>query len=153
MISFKVMGKAVPQGSKKAFVNPKTGRAVITEQAGKRLKDWRKLITEEAEGRLSSPLLGPVGVTLSFYLPHPKKHYRKVDGVSVLKDDAPTYISNRSVGDIDKLTRAVLDALDDADVFGDDSQVSALQVTRMYTDGDPNVYVVVYEMHNDDGMQ
>jgi len=157
MYKFKVMGRAVPQGSKVAFaVRGKNGkhRAIIKEQSGKRHKDWRALMKATIKEVVpDTPLTGPVCVYLDFYLPRPKSHYRQSGGVAVLRDDAPKWVSNRSVGDIDKLTRAVLDSLDDAGMYEDDSQVAVLGVTRLYTDGDPNVHGTVGKLFEMEGEQ
>lgn len=151
MLNFKVHGRAVPQGSKTAFVV--NGRAVIKEQHGKRHKDWRKLVKEAAAEATERPLRGPVAVQLHFWMPRPKKHYRKRQGQDVLKDDAPTWVYNRSVGDIDKLTRAVLDSLDDAGVFEDDSQVADLSATKRYSDGEAHVHIMAWEVPYMEGEQ
>ena len=47
-VEFFVEGTPKPQGSKKTFINHKTGKAVIVEAAGDPLKKWRKRVAEEA---------------------------------------------------------------------------------------------------------
>lgn len=62
----------------------------------------------------------PVSVRITFFIPHPK----------TVKRHMPTVPP-----DIDKLCRAVLDALTDAGVWADDSQVVDLGATKVYATG------------------
>ena len=137
MIDFTVFGRAVPQGSKRAFVNPATGRAVMVEQAGARHKDWRALVRDKASLHAPpEPLEGPIFVSLHFAFERPKKHYHHRKAGRVLRTDSPPrYVNSRGVGDIDKLTRSILDAITDAGILRDDSQVSMLLATRAWTEG------------------
>jgi hypothetical protein len=48
VLRFSVFGKPQPAGSKKGFVNPKTGRVIITEDA-KNSKPWRQQVAGAAE--------------------------------------------------------------------------------------------------------
>lgn len=116
--SLRVEGDPVSQGSKRCFC--RNGRATLIE-ASDRLKPWRAQITAAAvfarvEQRLE-PLDVPVGCYLTFYLPRPASAKRDVPSVKP---------------DIDKLTRAVLDALTDADIWSDDSRVVSLYAQKAY---------------------
>lgn len=111
-IQFTVPGVPKPQGSKRGFVVK--GKAVLVESAGTPLKDWRAVVALAATEAMSghAPFEGPVRVTLSFNLPRPKSHGKKV-----------TFPEHRP--DIDKLARSVLDALTHV-CFADDGQVTTL---------------------------
>ena len=67
----------------------------------------------------------PVSVTLVFFMPRPKSHFRK-DGT--LKPSAPVYHTQKP--DVDNLAKAVLDVLTDLHVWADDAQVNNLEVKR-----------------------
>ena len=70
------------------------------------------------------PLSGPLVVDLTFTVHRPP---------SVPLSKRPWPIT-RSSGDSDKLLRAVLDALDDAGLYGDDSQIVMAGVAKAYPD-------------------
>lgn len=126
-VSFTVYGLPKPQGSKRAVNHRSTGRAVVIESAGQPLRDWRgdvKAAAVEAAGWCSA-LTGPLGVSVAFTLPKPKSAPRT----------RRTYPAKRP--DLDKLVRAVLDAMTGV-VFADDAQVIALHAVKLYAgDEDP----------------
>lgn len=136
-IAFVVRGRPVPQGSAKAFVvKGARPRAVIVTGAGKGpLADWRGLIAAEARLAVGDvdPLEGPVSVAARFIIARPAAHYHPANGrraVRELRLDAPRYPIG-VVGDVDKLARAVLDALTSV-LIRDDSQVASLMATKLY---------------------
>ena len=53
----------------------------------------------------------PVGVAVHFLFPRPKSHYRTGKNAHLLRAGAPDRPTTRSVGDTDKLCRAILDSL------------------------------------------
>ena len=67
-------------------------------------------------------------VHASFYLPRPKSHFTK-RGVRL---SAPWWPVTKP--DLDKLTRALLDALTDAGIWRDDSQAVELHAEKIYHD-------------------
>ena len=126
---FTVTGTPVQQGSKTAFVVGK--RAVVTDQNSKALKPWRRLVAETAEvaALVYEQFTGPLAVTLDFHMPR---------GATV-KRERPSVTP-----DIDKLVRALLDGLTDAEVWKDDAQVVELTAREFYADGrEPGVDVTV----------
>lgn len=144
MIEFTVLGRARPQGSKKAFKHPSTGRIILTEQS-KQVGPWRENVRGEAlRAGLGDPVDGPVMVHVVAVFARPKSHYRTGKNAHLLKDSAPATPTTRSVGDIDKLARAVLDALTGV-VFMDDSQVVALVAAKRW--GWPERCVVAVDDH------
>ena len=131
-VSFTVHGVPVPQGSKRALVHRSTGRAVVIEQGGARHRDWRadvKAAAAEAmpgSGSRSGyplPITGPVGVSICFTVPKPKSAPKT----------RRTWPDKRP--DLDKLVRAVLDAIT-GEVIADDAQVVLLMVSKCFP-GEP----------------
>ena len=109
-IRFTVHGEARPAGSKRAFVNPKTGKAIVTDTSGKAGKTWRSDVRGAAGLAYGGPLLDePLRVTMTFYRQRPRSHYGTGRNADVLKLSAPRYPAKRP--DLLKLARAVEDAL------------------------------------------
>lgn len=146
-LDIRVSGLPVTQGSKKAFVvKTKAGpRAVMTEHAGGRLKDWRQDVKGAAEdahaGRV--PVDGPVRARIVFALPKP---------ASAPKGRRTWPTGSRS-GDLDKLVRAVFDALTSAGVWADDSRVVSLATRKDYPGAEglegfasPGVSITLWEV-------
>jgi Holliday junction resolvase RusA-like endonuclease len=132
-IVIKVFGQPAPQGSKRAFAvrgkgGVPTGRLAVIESSHNRVKSWRQAVIEAAlavglDAPHDWPLDGPLRLGLIFALPRPKGHYRTGKNVGMLRDGAPKYPAG--VPDLSKLLRATEDALTDAGVWRDDSQVVA----------------------------
>jgi crossover junction endodeoxyribonuclease RusA len=113
-LSFFVAGRPAPQGSKRHV-----GKGVMVESS-KQVKPWRESIRWAALDQAHGPLNteGPVSVRLLFVMPRP---------ASAPKRSTPPAVKRP---DIDKLVRAVLDALSSAGVWRDDSQVVELFATK-----------------------
>jgi crossover junction endodeoxyribonuclease RusA len=105
-----VPGRPAPQGSKRHV-----GNGVMVEMS-KHVKPWRADIREHVLSQLlgTPPIDGAVQIELEFVLPRP---------VSTPKRSTPPAIKRP---DLDKLERAVLDALSSAGVWHDDSQVTRM---------------------------
>lgn len=129
VIRFQVHGLPIPQGSTRAWVV--NGKPIITSSA-KGLATWRRLVADVAQDYApEEPWEGPVGIELHFGLPKPKSAPKRR---RVWPDKRP---------DLDKLTRAVLDALTYV-VFADDSQVIEIQASKDY--GAPGVHVEIHRI-------
>lgn len=137
MTEITVRMAGIPQGSHKAFiVKTKSGmnRAVVTNSNKASLYEERIAIAEEythAEGeRYDSKT--PIALTIEFGYIKPKSKPKKVKHMTVKPD-------------IDKLTRAVLDALTGV-AYEDDSQVVSLDVRKIYSESEYiKIGVNVYE--------
>ncbi len=129
-LAFTVIGKPQPAGSKKGYVNPKTGKVIITD-AAKGSRPWKQQVAGEALASTNgTPFAGPVQLTLLFFVARPKSHYGTGRNAGTLKPTAPRYPTTRP--DATKLLRAVEDALTDAGVWGDDAQVVEQFVRKRY---------------------
>lgn len=128
-IRFTARGAPVAQGSVKAFI--RGGRAVVVGKGTGPLADWRHAIATEARSAMAGlPAFGgPVRVLATFTMSRPPSHFR-TDGVSLVKG-APRYPRL----DVDKLSRALLDALTGV-AFDDDSQVTWLSAEKGWDDVD-----------------
>lgn len=124
MLSFTVYGIPQPQGSTKAFIPKGWRRAVITSD-NRRLRPWRQCVVDEAlkhtNGRASERDLA-FAVSVEFYMLRPKSAPKRVA--------CPTKIP-----DVDKLLRAILDALTTAGAWRDDSQVVDVRGRKRYAGG------------------
>ena len=137
-LSFFVPGRVVPQGSKRHVGG---GRMI---EAAKGLKDWRHAVTDAAwTYRLERPTItGPVRVELDFVLARPASHYGTGRNADRVKPTAPSWPTTKP--DIDKLARAVLDAVTAAGIWRDDSQVIRLDALKTYvTEMSPTPGVLV----------
>ena len=114
-----VPGRPAPQGSKRYVGNG------ISIESSKAVKPWRADIREHVTANFTGPpLTGPVTVVLTFVMPRP---------VGAPKLSTPAAVKRP---DIDKLTRAVLDALSSAGMWRDDSQVVELVARKRLAERD-----------------
>ena len=133
---FVTLGLPVSQGSKKGFVNKRTGGVILTD-AAKGLKPWRQAVVAAAPR--GPQLDGPVAAHIVFTLPRPKSA-RKTDTDPSVRPD------------IEKLVRAVFDSVTDAGLWVDDSRVSRLESAKVWTGYDsealmtPGVVIAAVEM-------
>ncbi len=128
--SFFAAGKPAPQGSKKVHRYVK-GRAILGESSAA-VNPWRAVISISAHKLQPAQWHAklPVSLTLTFVFARPKSHFRANGN---LKGNAPQHCVKR-IGDLDKLCRAVFDALTGI-AYDDDSQVFSLQAERRYVVG------------------
>lgn len=135
-----VPGRPAPQGSKRHV-----GNGIMIESS-KAVKPWRQDVREQLlNTHTGAPLGGPLYVDLLFLLPRPKGHYRTGRNAHLLRDTAPRLPAGKP--DIDKLARAVLDAIGSAGTWGDDAQVTHLSAAKRYADGSqvPGVWIEIEE--------
>jgi Holliday junction resolvase RusA-like endonuclease len=151
VLDIHVTGIPQPQGSKKGFVNPRSGRAIIVDDNKKTLRTWRDdvkagaqeaILAREGTGDCFAMLGGPVGLDITFLMPRPKGHYGTGRNAGVLKDSAPKRPTTKP--DIDKLMRSTLDALRDVGVYVDDSQVVTLTGRKVYANGAPGAHIHIF---------
>lgn len=121
-IKFFVLGRPVPQGSVRSFETK--GGQHITAVTGN-LQRWRGDIRDRATRLDMARLDGPVAMVLAFDFERPPSHFNKAG--TTVRAGAPPYPSL----DLDKLCRAVLDALTGI-AYRDDSQVVTLAATKTY---------------------
>jgi Holliday junction resolvase RusA-like endonuclease len=76
--------------------------------------------------RPKKPMLGPVKVWLTFWMPRPKSHLLR----GMIREGAPEYHCSKP--DIDNLAKAVLDVLTKQGFYEDDSQVCGASFVKVY---------------------
>jgi len=114
-----------PQGSKKYIGTSKSGHGIMVD-ACKRTKPFREAIKWEAlatraPGMSLAPWIrGPVEVNITFTLPKPKSAPKR----------RRTFADRKP--DIDKLCRAVLDALTEVGALEDDARVVSLKAQKVF---------------------
>lgn len=111
-----VYGSPVPQGSKRYVGN---GRMI---EASKHLPMWRNTIVDMCRWQMEQrmPLEGPVALRAHFTVAKPMSAPKR----------RRTWPSKKP--DIDKLLRAVMDAITAAGVWRDDAQVIDARATKSY---------------------
>lgn len=116
-VTFAIDGRCPTKGSTRSFVNPKTGK-VVTLADNKSLKQWTIDARWQARAARVPMIYKPhgvsMGVTVQFVKP------------KSAKQTTPTVRP-----DVDKLLRAVLDALTNV-AYQDDSQVVSVTTTKVY---------------------
>jgi crossover junction endodeoxyribonuclease RusA len=106
-LNVRIYGPPVAQGSMKGFVVK--GRAILTSNNAAKLKPWRQQIAETVREMGVTPVAGPLTLTALFYVRRPPSRPKKYKE----PDKRP---------DLDKLLRALMDALTGFD-WHDDAQV------------------------------
>ena len=122
----KVYGTPVPKGSMKCIGARGRGKHTLIDNKAKLLAVWMPKVQAAAEklrDRVGT-LAGPVAVATTYTVERPAS-------VPLKKRVWPV---TRSAGDIDKCTRAILDALTAGQLLGDDSQVVHVDDWQCYPD-------------------
>lgn len=122
-IAFFVTGDPKTQGSMRVRVDGQ-GHPFVTPDNSKDLKVWRKAVADTARfvSGYGTTIDEPLRVILTFYLPKPKSRPKK----DRFADRKP---------DLDKLVRAVLDALSkDAPLIREDSRVVSIMATKVFAE-------------------
>ncbi len=129
-IVFWLPGVPEPQGSKRGFYNPKLKRVMLVDVKHTQLRSWRQEIIDAARNAYTGvPLDTALRIELLFGFDRPAGHY---NAKGRLKPSAPHHMKTGK--DIDKLERAVLDALKIAGMIRDDARVADLRGVKDYTD-------------------
>lgn len=122
-ITIWIPGNPATQGSTRAFVVG--GRARVVHDNPK-TRPWRNVIAGEVRRALAGRYAptGPVLMTCNFMIPRPPSHWRKDGEPRKSAREFPRL-------DVDKLGRALLDALTGV-AYLDDSQVTQLLISKAY---------------------
>lgn len=142
ILDFFVPGVPVPQGSKVAFRHAKTHKPIVMETRASRdrLATWRAAIQLAAHGAKNGdrePYTGPVELYVVFSFLRPKSHLTTRGALR-----KGVHMAHVTRPDLDKLVRAVKDALTQASVWRDDSQVVAVRALKEYGP-EPGAWVTI----------
>lgn len=142
-----VYGKAAPAGSKRGFVNKKTGGVILTD-AAKGSRSWKSDVKDKAVERMDGwpPLSGPLRVEMLFWVRRPKGHFGSGRNLEVVKESSPRFPTVKP--DLLKLARAVEDAMTGI-VYGDDAQIVTEVLRKRYTVEAERVEIVISENVSD----
>lgn len=134
-LNLHVPGLPIPQGSMRLVGG---GRRMIHNKHNE-LMSWRasvaahaiaEIIHTERRGQGVWPATGPCGLVVTFHIPRPKHHYRTGKFANLLRATAPR--EHQVKPDLDKLVRAVCDALVTACAVVDDSQICVLRAAKKW---------------------
>jgi Holliday junction resolvase RusA-like endonuclease len=135
-VSFTVYGIPIPQGSMKAFTPPGFHRPIVTSD-NKKLKPWRNDVACAAVSMMTAQKFTrcgravPIAIEVTFFFSRPQSVKKSIE----FKTTQP---------DIDKLLRALLDALTGI-IYEDDSQVADVRMRKLF-DSPARAEVVVREI-------
>lgn len=117
---FRVDGKPISKGSMRVRHDQYGDAHMYSDQPG--LKTWETAVgysARQAMGRMS-PSSNPIEIVLEFVVPAPKRR------------EGELWPTQKGTGDIDKLTRAMLDGMNGI-VYVDDAQVVRLLASKRYS--------------------
>ncbi|MDJ1371775.1 RusA family crossover junction endodeoxyribonuclease [Gulosibacter molinativorax] len=132
MITFRVDGVPIAQGSKSAYIAG--NRAVMFDQKASRLNPWRKKVADAARATgVTHEAHAPLVVQIVFILPRGK----------TVKREHPT-----TKPDGDKTERAIWDALTQSGLIHDDAQIVEWSGRKRYqlANEEPGVVIRVYRI-------
>jgi Holliday junction resolvase RusA-like endonuclease len=123
-VSFFAAGVPASQGSKRLVRVRNSNRSIMLESS-ERVKPWRQTIAAVAQMHAVPMHSGDVEMHIVCRWPRPQSHLR-ADGT--VRDSAP---ARPSYADVDKLARAVCDALAGI-AYRNDRQVASLSIQRVW---------------------
>ena len=131
---FEVVGTPAPQGSKRHVGNG------IMRESSKALAPWRATVAQAARMAVGAnpPLDGAVALFVTFRFPMPKSRPKALrERGEAWKTTAP---------DIDKLVRAVSDALTEAGMIHDDARIVTVTAQKHEVVGWTGARIVVWKV-------
>jgi len=148
-VTFRVPGLPTAKGNLTALpIRRRDGRLGVSMTESRRVADWVATVRAAAAVAYGArpPRSDATLLVVHFYFPRPKSHYRgNKPGPDRLRPNAPKYMTTKP--DIDKLERAVCDALKGV-VVHDDSIIVGIISGKLYASYDqgPGVEVNVMSL-------
>ena len=130
-----IAGHPQPKGSLKCIgARGRRGHVLIEDNAGTKpwrdeLTRWLRQVQQHADKRQA------IAVEITSTLERPGSHYGTGRNAGTVKGSAPSFPTTHGTGDVDKLARLVLDALQDVGILDDDAQVIECVTRKTYTIG------------------
>lgn len=137
-LKFSVIGNPKGAGSKRGFLNKKTGGIILVDATDN--TDWRNAVTLAAAKAMNGrvPTINPVIMRVIFKARRPKYHYNSQGAISDrYRNEWPT-----SAPDSTKLIRCLEDAMQRV-VYANDSQVVVQSVAKIYTSAAPGADIEI----------
>lgn len=134
-LTFRAFGTPVTQGSMNAY--RRGDRVVLTHSRSRDLMTWRADVAEAAyvAASMGGWPMGTsqyLGLSLRFLFRRPASHLNKAGRAT------PAHGAAMPGPDLDKLTRAVLDALTGV-LYDDDRRVVVIHARKCWTEGEPGL--------------
>jgi Holliday junction resolvase RusA-like endonuclease len=142
LVDFTRAGHPRTKGSLRMWCQKNARHTVRVEEETVNSSKWRAQMAKAAQvdmmerhGRLVN-YAGPVIVTAGFYFERTARVANGERTTEPIASHATVRPTDIHLGDLDKLTRNLLDALVDAHVLQDDSWVVELKIYKAWADGD-----------------
>ena len=135
-IQYTVVGIPKPQARPKFFRNKAGFIGTYSPKT-----DWFGLVygeTLKQKEKIQEKLKGALQLNLLFFMPIPKS-------ISKKKREQLKYVIKKP--DVDNLAKAVMDAMNNAGIWEDDSQISRLDVLKVYGE-EPKCIITVIELED-----
>lgn len=127
-----IPGHPQPKGSLKC-VGRRGQRGHVLVEDNLDTKPWRaELVRVFRHATQRGVTRQPIRVELTSTLERPRSHYGTGRNAARVKPSAPTYPTTHGTGDVDKLARLVLDALEDVAILSNDAQVVEVLSRKCY---------------------
>lgn len=104
-----------------------------------------EIIHTERRGQGAWPATGACALIVKFHLPRPRNHYRSGKFAHLVRAVAPR--EHQVKPDLDKLVRAICDALVSACAIVDDSQISHIRAAKAWTTEAPSASITLEGTH------
>lgn len=128
-LRFVAYGRPAAQGSKVRT------KYALRDSNDATLTPWRNTVSHAAHAAMTldglQRITEPVHVRALFYFDRPASHWRTGRNAHLLRDNAPTRPGR--VGDLDKLQRALFDAITDSGAWADDALVADVRAGKHWT--------------------
>lgn len=123
---FTIRANGLPKGQPRPRAFSRGGKAAVYDPGT--AEGWKSEIAIACKEVAGLRLAGAIELSLTFFMPRPKSHYRTYGG---LKNSVPVYLHTQKP-DRDNLEKAVMDCLTNIGVWLDDSQVCAGPVLKYW---------------------
>lgn len=121
-----IRANGIPKGQPRPRAFSRNGRAAVYDPGT--AEGWKGDVARAAADLAGAGIHQPLSVTLTFFMPRPKSHYRSN---GKLKPTSPVYIHDHKP-DADNLAKAVLDCLTSIRAWLDDDQVCELVIRKYW---------------------
>ena len=136
-ITAHITGTPKPQPRPRAFARGGKARVYCPGTA----ESWKSDIAVAMREHAGATIDGSISITMCFYMPRPKSHYRSGKYSHILKDTAPAEHIQKP--DVDNMAKAVMDALTGIQVWRDDCQVASLSTSKIWADDAPGMSLAI----------